>query len=259
MRLEELVNSNRENLNQTDMAIWKFIFNNRKKSAQMSVHELAKNCAVSSATLVRFAQKLGFRGFGELKAAIRFEKSLILDKKKNALENIKNFYAQTVENLLNRDYENANKLLYNADRIFAFASGYVQSNVVQEMKRIFLEHHIFIYQIIGIGELDSVIDTLTEDDVFIFVSLSGESPVVVEFAQRLKIKGVPSISITQLCDNTLASLSTVNLYISPARFQIYGEGDDDGAQFFTLIPFFILVEIWYLKYRIFVSQQEEKI
>ena len=114
-----------------------------------------------------------------------------------------------------------------------------------------------VYQIVGIGELDSIIDSLTEDDLFIFVSLSGESPVVLKFAERLKIKGVPSISITQLSDNTLASLSTANLYISPARFQIYGE-NDDGAQFFTLIPFFILIEIWYLKYRIYAEEEKNK-
>ena len=251
MQLEELVNTHRKNLNPTDMSIWKFIFNNRKKSAKMSVKELAKNCAVSSATLVRFAQKLGFRGFGELKAAINFEKPLPADYKDNVMDDLKKFYNKTIENLTHRDYDGAIKLLYNAKRIFAFSSGYLQSNVVQEMKRIFLENNIFIYQIIGSGELDSIIDALNEDDVFIFVSMSGESPIVLEFAQRLKDKGVPTISITRLCENTLASLSTVNLYISLATFQLQGD-----SQFKTLMPFFMLVEVLYLKYRIFAEEEK---
>lgn len=253
MQLEELVNAHREHLNQTDMAIWKFIFNHRKKSAQMSVHELAKNCAVSSATLVRFAQKLGFRGFGELKAAINFEKPLPADYKDNVIKDLKKFYNNTIESLTNRDYEGAIKLLYNARRIFAFPTGYVQRNALQEMKRIFLEDRVFIYEIIGPGELDSVIDFLTEDDLFIFLSFSGENPAVLEFARRLQVKGVPTISITRLSDNTLASLSTVNLYISPAKFQLKGD-----AQFKTLMPFFSLVEVLYLKYRIYVERLEEK-
>ena len=253
MQLEELVNSHRENLNPTDMSIWKFIFNNRKKSARMTIHELAKHCAVSSATLVRFAQKLGFRGFGELKAAINFEKPLPADYKYDVINNLKNFYNKTIENLTHRDYDGAIKLLYNARRIFAFPSGHVQRNVVQEMRRIFLESKIFIYEIVGLGELDSVIDALTEDDIFIFISLSGESPVVIEAAKRLKDKGIPTISITQLSENTLASLSTVNLYISPATFQLQGD-----AQFKTLMPFFMLVEVLYLKYRIFFEQQNEE-
>ena len=253
MQLEELVNSHRENLNQTDMAIWKFICNHKKKSAQMSVHELAKSCAVSSATLVRFAKKLGFHGFGELKAAINFEKPLPADYKENIFKDLKQFYYKTIENLSNRDFESAIKLIFNSTRIFAFPSGHVQRNVVQEMRRIFLENKIFIYEIVGLGELESVIDSLTDEDVFIFVSLSGESPVVVEAAQKLKDKGIPTISITKLSENTLASLSTVNLYISPARFQIHGE-----TQFKTLMPFFMAVEFLYLKYRIFVEQQEEE-
>ena len=92
MQLEELVNAHRENLNPTDMSIWKFIFNHKKKSAQMTIHELAKSCAVSSATLVRFAQKLGFRGFGELKAAINFEKNLPADYQDDVFKNLKKFY-----------------------------------------------------------------------------------------------------------------------------------------------------------------------
>ena len=253
MQLEELVNTHRKILNPTDMAIWKFIFNNRKKSAKMSVKELAKNCAVSSATLVRFAQKLGFRGFGELKAAINFEKPLPADYKDNIFKDLKQFYDRTIENLSNRDFESAIKLIFNSTRIFAFPSGHVQRNVVQEMRRIFLESKIFIYEIVGLGELDSVIDTLTEDDIFIFISLSGESPVVIEAAQRLKDKGIPTISITQLSENTLAGLSRVNLYISPAIFQVQGD-----LQFKTLMPFFMLVEVLYLKYRIFSEQQEEE-
>ena len=61
MQLEKLVNANKELLNPTDMLIWKYISNHRKNVAQMSVHELAKYCAVSGSTVVRFAKKLDCR------------------------------------------------------------------------------------------------------------------------------------------------------------------------------------------------------
>ena len=258
MRLEERVNANRDLLTPTDMGIWKLIFNHRKAAGKMSVQEMARAAVVSSATLVRFAQKLGFRGFSELRAAINFEEPLHVDYKSNIFDNLKNFYADTAENLINRDYDRASKLIYNARHILAFPSGYVQSNVVQEMKRIFLEDKVYIHEIIGCGELTNIIDSLTTEDLFICVSLSGESPIVKDFAQRLKLKGVPTISITRLSDNTLASLSTVNLYVSPARFQISGD-ENDGVYFLTLIPFFMLVEIMYLKYRIYAEKQNNNV
>ncbi len=95
--------------------------------------------------------------------------------------------------------------------------------------------------------------TLTEEDLFIFVSLSGETPLVVEFAQKLKLGGIPFISITKLHDNTLAGLSTVNLYITPADFNIQDE-EITPVSFKSMLPYFMLIEIWYVKYRNWVNQ-----
>ena len=254
MRLDELVNARKDSLNPTDMLIWKYISNNRKVVAQSSVHELANLCSVSGATIVRFAKKLGFHGFAELRAAIHFEKPLPADYKGNIIKNLREFHDKTFDNLAKLDFGNAVRLICNARHVFAFSSGYVQSNVVNEMKRLFLGNKIFIFEIFNIGELETIIDSLTEDDLFIFVSLSGESPVVVEFARRLKLKGVPSISITRLSANTLASLSTVNLYILPASFTI--ASDENNTQFLNLMPFFLLVEFLYLNCRICLEQQE---
>ena len=255
MQLEELVNANKDSLNPTDMLIWKYIFNNRKNVAQMSVQEMANSCSVSGATIVRFAKKLGLRGFGELKAAISFEKLRTADYKGDIIKDVREFHNKTFDYLTNLDYGNAVRLICNARNVFIFASGYVQSNVVQEMKRLFFGNRIFLIEVINIGELETIIDFLTEDDVFIFVSLSGESPVVVEFARRLKIKGVSTISITRLSANTLASLSTINLYILPASFMIVN--DDCNTQFLNLMPFFLLVEFLYLNCRLYLEENED--
>ena len=53
-------------------------------------------------------------------------------------------------------------------------------------------------------------------------------------------------------DNTLASLSTVNLYVSPAVFHIYE--DAEHPQFESMMPYFLLVEIWYVKYKLYLQK-----
>ena len=56
MALEELINEHRQELNNTDMGIWKYIVQHRAAVRRSSIHELARACNVSTTTIVRFAQ-----------------------------------------------------------------------------------------------------------------------------------------------------------------------------------------------------------
>ena len=255
MQFDELVNRHRENLNDTDMAILKYILQNRTGVKHISIHTLAKNCAVSSTAIVRFSQKLGFDGFGELKAFLKMENSSAEISSGDLLKNLQDFYSQTAEKIFKWNFDDANQLIHQSNRVFAFASGYVQSNVVQELKRLFFYDNVLIYEIKGREEFRSILHTLTEDDLFIFVSLSGETPLVLDFAKQLRLREIPFISITKLHDNTLAGLSTVNLYISPVEFDIRGE-EITPVSFKSMLPYFMLIEIWYVKYRSWLNTQE---
>ena len=257
MRLEEIINQHRKSLNDTDMVIWKYILQHRSESRHISIHELARACCVSSTTVLRFAQKLGFDGFGGLKAVMRMEGPDQAVYQTDVLQDLGVFYEQTWDKLIKRNFDSASRLVHEANRVFAFASGYVQSNVVQELKRLFFYDNVLIYEISGRAEFYSILEMLTPDDLFVFVSLSGESPTVTEFGSELRLRDIPFISITKLHDNTLASLSTVNLYVSPATFRLY-EGSDERPAFQSMMPYFLLVETWYVKYRLYVQRQENE-
>ena len=254
MKLEELINENRQNLTPTDMVIWKYILNHHKQIRRISIHELAKECCVSSTTIVRFAQKLGFDGFSDLKSSLKHEESQSIQCQ-DIYESLENFYSKTLSNLMRRNYDNASRLIYEANRVFIFASGYVQSNVTEELKRLFLYDNVLLYNISGRDEFYSILKNSTRDDLFIIVSLSGESYLVTEFSLQLELKGIPLISITRLHENTLASRSTENLYVFLEQFQL---NDDTQLPFKTMSAYFLLVEIWYVNYRIYVKNQNTK-
>lgn len=255
MRLEEIINAYNRNLNPTDMAILQFILNNRSQMRHISIHDLAKKCCVSSTTVVRFAQKLGFDGFSDLKSLLKREYPVKETQPQDILLSLEKFYSKTWTNLLKRNYDNASRLVHEANRIFAFASGYVQSNVVRELKRLFFYDNVLIYDIGGKDEFYSVLKTANKDDLFIFVSLSGESHHVTEFSQQLQLKGIPLISITTLHENTLASRSTENLYIFSEEFQI---NSPEQIPFKSMFTYFLLTEIWYVNYRIYVKNQNSQ-
>ena len=254
--LTERINAHLRDLSDADRCIWRWIDSNRTAASRVSIHELARACAVSSASVVRFAQKLGFDGFGEMKAVMRMESTSQPIPEKDIRSSLSSFYDQTWRELMRRDYTRASRLIHEAHRIFAYASGYVQTNVMQELKRLFVYDNIFIYEIAGREEFYSVYQAAGPDDLFIFVSLSGESERVVEFADRLSLKGVPILSITEMRHNTLASRSSENLYVTPAAFDLFE--NEQRLQFKSMLAYFLLLEIWYVHYRLYVQELTEK-
>ncbi|AOH48648.1 RpiR family transcriptional regulator [Selenomonas sp. oral taxon 920] len=253
--LTERINAHLRELSDTDKCIWRCIEGNRTAASRASIHELARACAVSSASVVRFAQKLGFDGFGEMKAFMRMEGASRSLPERDVITSLGSFYDETWRELMRRDYTRASCLIREAHRVFAYASGYVQTNVMQEMKRLFVYDNILIYEIAGREEFYSVYQTAGKDDLFIFISLSGESERVVEFANQLSLKGVPILSITEMRHNTLASRSTENLYVMPAEFAL--PENEARLQFKSMLAYFLLLEIWYVHYRLYVQELSE--
>ena len=144
-----------------------------------------------------------------------------------------------------------------ARSVFAYASGYVQTNVMQELKRLFLYDNVFICEIAGREEFYSVYQTAGPDDLFVFISLSGESERVKEFSEKLNLKGVPLLAITQMQHNTLASRSTENLYVVPAAFNL--PKSEERLPFKSMLAYFLLLEIFYVHYRLYRSEQENSL
>ena len=254
MNFDEVINENKRALNQTDEIILQYILNHRNEIRQISIHDLAKKCCVSSTTVVRFAQKLGFDGFSDLKSLLKREYPAKKIQSQDILLSLEKFYAKTWAGLMKRNYDNASRLVHEAHRVFAFASGYVQNNAVQELKRLFFYDNVLIYDIGGKGEFYSALKTANKDDLFIFVSLSGETQHVTEFAAQLQLKGIPLISITTLHENTLASRSTENLYIFSEEFQV---NEPEQIPFKSMFTYFLLIEIWYVNYRLYVKNLED--
>ena len=255
MLLTERINTHLRKLSDTDMCIWRYIESHRTTASRCSIHELARMCAVSSASIVRFAQKLGFDGFGEMKAMLKMESAHPAAPQSDVRSALSGFYDQTWRELMGRNYTRASRLIHEAHRIFAYASGYVQTNVMQEMKRLFVYDNIFIYEIAGREEFYSVYQAVGADDLFIFISLSGESERVVEFSEQLSLKGVPILSITEMRHNRLACRSTENLYVMPAEFAL--PENNARLHFKSMLAYFLLLEIWYVNYRLYVQERDK--
>jgi len=110
------------------------------------------------------------------------------------------------------------------------------------------------YDLSGYDEVNSIINFVTDEDLFIMISLSGENKFIVDFSKNLKIRNVPIISITRLEDNSLAKLSDYNLYTSTALIpNVFNH-----MNFESVTSYFILIEILFLKYMEYESQKKKR-
>ena len=89
--------------------------------------------------------------------------------------------------------------------------------------------------------------------LFIVISLSGETASVVEYAQQLHANQIPLISLTRLKSNSLSRLATESLYVTICNMP-YACGAEKTYE--SMLGFFLLVEIWFLSYSQFLSEQE---
>lgn len=252
MRLEELLNKHYDALNENDFYIWRYIANNKKKCSELTIEELANLCNVSRTTILRFAQKLSLKGFSELKIYLKWETSEEVQMETEAVKVICEGYTRAINDISKKDFTGACKLIYEANRVFVYGSGDIQMEVARELKRMFLYGGKCLYDFEGLT-LDPTFFSLVEpNDLVILISLNGESSNVVDLAKKMKLLNVKIVSITKLKDNTLASLSDENIYITTSTVSF----DNNYRTFESTTILHIMAEILFVKYSLYKKSRQ---
>ena len=255
MTIDELVNKYYDNLNDSDLYIWNYISNNKSKTCDYTIEELAKCCNVSKTSIIRFAKKLSLSGFSELKVYLKLEKDkpAFETKEEDYLNQLCLNYAESAQSLRNANMDRAFEYIYKAKRVFIFGSGSIQLNVAKEIYRLFFNGGEYFHYFDSKYDIEDVMYNLTESDVMMIISLNGESDTVIDLAKKLKLKNIPTISVTRFKNNTLATLSTESLYFSSHSYRLPGDGRTVGL----ISSMFIFTEIFYIKYQIFKNKKME--
>ncbi len=228
MRLEEAFNKNYNRFTENEQYICRYLLEHKKECAVMSITEFAGSCHVSESMLVRFAKKNSLAGYGELKARLRLEEQETeeaMGPGEGLLNTVTDSYHKMMDELIGRGLDSLFEKLYRARRVFLYGSGSAQTRAASEMKRIFLP----VKEMFHIHGHD----------------MRGAGP-----GMELRLRQVPTLSITRLGNKTLASVCDENLYIHsitlPARY---------GVEYEISTPYFILIEYLYLAYQEFLKRR----
>lgn len=218
------INSYYDNLSKSDQAISNYLIENMDSAARLSIQEFAKNTKVSTATISRFAKKIGFDSFQDLKLAIHSTEKFKSDNffselspedsykdilAKNFTSNISSLNA-TLQLIESDTLDKVMNILLSTKTCGFFGLG--GSNAVA-----LIAYHKFlrmplqtVYQQ-DFHYQQMLASKLTEKDCAFVISHTGKNKDTLKIVDILKNNHVPVIAITSFANSALVKKSDLAL------------------------------------------------
>lgn len=238
----------------TEKKIGDYIVRNPKKVVDMTVGELAKECGVSEASVSRFCKRIELKGFHHLKISLARE---LVDAKddgeisghisvddmegslRGILSNKMEELRQTVAMIDSEELKKILDVINNADTVLMAAVG---NTIPVAMDGAYKLNQI------GIRAMSTPIwetelgysYNLTNKDVVVAISNSGESTGVIQILEAAKSRGAVAISITNNARSSVAELSTYHI-TTATREKLFLDG-----YCFSRVSATMVIEIIYL-------------
>lgn len=228
-KIKQRIQQSYNELPKNQQKVADFVIDNFDRIPFQGIHAISESTSASVATIVRFAQRIGFKGFSELREEIAHalqnhienREIFTIDKKIGISEDILTFVAhQDISNInetlstLERNSFNATiKMVTSAQRIYTMGLGI--SNLLAQILAYQLnqigyyaqpfrhDYAQFIEQIVFLKPVDILI-------AFSFPPYSKETIETAKFAKELKI---PVIGITNRSTAPIARFSKTVLCV----------------------------------------------
>ncbi len=204
--------------------------------AQSSIFESAKQIGCSEATLVRFARKLGFSGYPELKTSILKNESETTVRLYNEISSdedeigvVNNVFKNSIQSLMDTlsvldsdEYKNALSVLTSSDRILFVGAGDAYTVAYAgylKFSRIGLNARCskdFDVQLIEASKL-------SKTGVLLAVSHSGRTQTIYDVIKCAKFSGASVITITNYPTSPIARLADIVLLTATFVPNMVGE------------------------------------
>ncbi|AYW44825.1 MurR/RpiR family transcriptional regulator [Tetragenococcus koreensis] len=205
MNFEERVINESAHFTDLEDEIIEYFEKNKQNIEFIKITTIAEKFYTVPNTVSRLCHKLGYSGFSDLKHSVKNENNHFL-------------YNSDTEQLLTKNVELINESknqkiidkLKSSKRINFYSMGqtaYVTRLIVDNFYSIDYKSYFCNYP----NELQHLIRH-GENELFFFISLSGEKKQMIEFAQEAKDQNHQIISLTHLTNNTLARLSDERMF-----------------------------------------------
>lgn len=241
MQLQALVNQNYDKLNDNDKHIIQQILSSQQTLRGFSCEQMAEACHVSRATLLRMCRKIGLSSFSDLKYLLK-EESIHEVESNEDFHQVCTHYKRLIEEIQKISFQSICERIEQADTIYIYGTGNEQKNLAEEFKRIFLSVHVCVIDVFDKGEIQLLQATFQPQDLFIIISLSGETKEGIEILKDIK-PYIHTCSLTRFNNNTIATLCEENLYVATQRLAML-----HMASYEVVGAFYVLLDLLFMNF-----------
>lgn len=231
-------------LSKSEKKVAQLILSNPDEIENLSINEISTMAMVGESTVVRFARKIGFSGFQDLKIAIAKYQATVIKKDSKVNDGEKGVvYQQYIDSLdetmgflEQSQIKKAVTYIHNAKRIYIFAvgnSGLVGMNLSNRLKRLgkWVE---FVQD----GHLQSIYASMmTKEDLAFAISTSGNTQEVFINVEMAKSHGCSSILLTNYIESKLTEISDLALIGSSKEYI------SDAGSFAAMISQMFIIDV----------------
>lgn len=215
----DLTKEKLEQLNFTERKMYNYVIQNIDKIKEMSIRQFSQRCYVSTATVYRFIKKLGFNGYTEFTAFLKLTdksrsqavippimkyKGYSEDYLKNLIESVRVIRKEQVKKFCD--------VLKHDPQIYIFGSG-LTTEAARYIEHLFIAFGCradFVYEDF---QADAAVKHMTDDDMVIMMSYTGENEKLIRILEMIKGKCKPLlVSITRSDNNMVQLMTDLNFY-----------------------------------------------
>lgn len=238
-------------LTEAEQEMTRYILNNRELVSQIGIAKLGTLLLSSKSSVLRLAKKLGFNGFSDMKHTLQhspitpmLEPMDLMGDLKQGINHMLNYSEQT-------NFQPFLTKLKNARMVYLFATGFSQNNYTKEFSKDLMINGRSNMLISGETNLALSIKSMSPDDLVIFTSLSGETPIIKDSVRNLALKEIPIASFTRFGNNFLSNHATFPMFFEANEIP----STNDEVQS-SMVGLALILDIVTRKYREFILYDE---
>ena len=237
------------NLNQNERSLYEFVIKNMDTVKDISIQNFAKRQFVSTTTVFRFVQKLGFAGYTDFLNSLLITSYTNKDLSvsdvivggnysetylQNAIEAVRVMSPERVKNVLDVLQQNPGIYILCDDNTHTIG---------QYTEKLFIGLGFRAYFPEAAYQMQTLVNHIRKDDMIIALSYTGQDPTLIDVIERIYMKERPYLlSVTRADNNILESLSDTNFYVFADEMHL------NEMDLTSVVPMLMVLELLVYQY-----------